>query len=87
MEYEDREYKIGDHVEVINYGSLYYSPTTTSFKFLGMYEGLYVYDPIPHVLGKQGIIDTVSNNGNSYGIAGINEHSWYNKQQLKLIDV
>lgn len=89
MKYEDREYKVGDHVEIINYGSIIYSKSNLLFKSIGVCGSLQIYDMSPELIGKQGIIDGSSTvqGRTTYSISGINKHAWYDKQQLKLIDV
>jgi hypothetical protein len=84
--------KIGDKVEIINYGSLMWANTKedtisdySCFKVVKK-DGYFIwYDTMPKLIGEQGIIVKVSTVG-GYAIEGIKyKYAWYDEEQLKLV--
>lgn len=86
--------KVGDKVEIVNYGALMWQSKKEYDKVPKDFylETDYVYwiDHMPHLLGKQGVITQVIKTWNStykYSLSGVKgKSSWYNQEQLKFID-
>lgn len=92
----DREFKVGDKVEIIKYGSIHWQnmevdprPIPKKFKILEnrlKIKPFVWFDILPEIVGKQGVISKVSETG-GYAIDGIPlKYAWYDKEQLKLIE-
>ena len=74
------KYKIGDPVEIVDYGHLIYM--NKNGKAIS-------HDITPNIIGKKGIIASTSNTQNipTYAIDGIpGKHAWYDENQLKLTE-
>jgi len=74
------QYKIGDKVRVVNYGSL------ILHKVNGKFESI---DLSPEIIGKEGVISKalVTQDVPSYAIDGIpGKHAWYDEEQLEMIN-
>lgn len=88
MKEEQAKYKIGDKVEIINFGSLLFenkhsTDPKLNFKVYAEDENFRYLDMNPELIGKIGIITKVS--GGEYAINGIpGKSAWYNELQLKL---
>lgn len=87
MNKEETLYKIGDQVEIVNYGHLLIS--TEPIKEYKLYKKLkyYYYDTSPELVGKKGIIiESHKTQGeDTYSLKGISKVAWYSNNQLKLI--
>jgi hypothetical protein len=67
-----RDFKIGDGVEIINYGH-----RKSGFENESV-------DSMPWLVGRTGSITEIS--GGKYAVRGIKEkYGWYDKEQLKLL--
>lgn len=75
------KFGIGDKVKVVNYGSQLISYRDGSW---------FVQDMLPEIVGKEGIIDHVSETQKDYiqySIDGIpRKHAWYVEQQLEMVN-
>ena len=86
------KFKIGDKVEIINYGHRFWSYEEESsyakLLFANIEEGYKVYDALPHLVGQKGVIDAVNDvQGRPfYSIKGPDKHAWYDENQLQLIN-
>jgi hypothetical protein len=77
--------KVGDTVEVINYGhSVYLNKELVIFHPILSERGdFFEVDINPEVVGKHGVITKISSS-NKYSLDGIpQKSSWYNRNQLK----
>lgn len=87
-------FKKGDKVRVIKYGHLMYMSKRfdipRAWPLVFEDSGMRWYDMSPHLVGKEGVVETVQFiQGNySYSIDGILEkRSWYNHDQLEIVSV
>jgi hypothetical protein len=83
-----RDFKIGDGVEIINYGHWIMvhedSGMKLNFPVIKEIEHGKILDTNPGLVGRTGKIVKIS--GGKYAISGIPEkHAWYDKEQLKLL--
>ena len=88
------KFKIGDKVEIINYGSIIWesinSPNPTSFPVLHKNDTTITKDMSPELLGRQGFIEDakVTQGHDKYAIKGIpGKYAWFDNQQLKLVEI
>jgi hypothetical protein len=84
------KFNVGDKVEVIKYGHLYWSREEEQSKPIAIDEktGIKIYDMAPELVGQKGIICEVSLTQGKYhyAINGIiDKHAWYDEKQLKKV--
>lgn len=83
----EKDIRIGDMVEIINYGHLVWEnkaaqDVITSFPLYKKCGDIVWYDINPKLIGKQGVIIAIGATG-EYTIDRIG--SWYSEEQLKVI--
>lgn len=88
----DTSFKIGDKVEIVNYGHLLWSNKKEIESQGGVPKGwnllnddgvVLTIDVAPELVGQTGII---VKGDDTYAVEGISgKHAWYNRKQLKLI--
>jgi len=74
------EFKVGDQVEIVNYGGLIYEK--------GDDGALHARDLLPYIIGQRGIIvkAKTTQNIDNYSIDGIpSKTAWYQNDQLELV--
>ena len=87
------KFKKGDVVEIVGYGSIIWvnksSQMAEFFDTLKAYdenEKTYYFDIDPEIVGKTGVVDSVSLNENysspQYSLSGVSKVAWYNEEQL-----
>lgn len=94
------KYGIGDKVKVVNYGHLIWQNKTNQDAERKFHEQLGIpykelpvlsddgktqwLDLSPGLVGKEGIIDKISESGD-YALSGLSKYAWYSENQLELI--
>lgn len=85
-------YKVGDKVEIVNYGHLIFESKNVkermSFPLIKETEKLRWLDMSADLVGQEGIVEEVSTSGEnpSYVIRGVKGKSaWYDEGQMKLV--
>ena len=81
------KFKIGDQVEVVNYGSLAWRrQKMVGDEVIPLPETEW-YDPSPDLVGERGIVTKVTNTQgvDKYSLTGTTKSAWYYNDQLKLI--
>lgn len=83
--------EVGNKVKIINYGHLIYITAEEykidSFPLIKTYpSGIEVRDMSPELVGQEGVVSEVSNDGDQYMLSGPKKAGWYNEEQLELID-
>mgnify|MGYP001003825553 FL=1 len=84
-------FKMGDKVRVINYGALLWDRNgKLPFKKMKLStDEVYLYDIMPELVGKEGIVDKVSVTQGIVGYALNNipeKYAWYHEDQLTLVE-
>ena len=96
----ENKFKIGDKLRIINYGSLIWQNKTNQdaerkfhedngfpykeLKVLSDDGKTQWLDLHPELVGKEGIVDKISDSGD-YALTGLSKHAWYSENQLELI--
>jgi len=96
----ENKFKVGDKVKVINYGHLIWQNKTNQdlerqfHKEHGFtYKELPVLsddgktqwlDLSPELVGKEGVVDKISDSGD-YALNGLSKYAWYSEKQLELV--
>lgn len=82
-------FKIGDQVQVIRYGHLYWSYEEAPGKQIGVdpESKVKIYDMSPELVGQKGIVtEVIKTQGKyQYSLSGLSKSSWYNEKQLKAV--
>ena len=73
------DFKIGDRVEIWNFGSLIWTKT--------LFGKPIVKDIMPELVGQKGVIDgeTDIQGMKRYSVQGPKKHAWYSENQLRKI--
>ncbi len=84
-------FKVGDKVRIINYGAILWDRNPNlPYKQLSMFiNNIYIYDIMPEIIGKQGVVDIVSVKQGIVGYALNNipeKYAWYYEDQLTLVE-
>lgn len=78
--------KIGDRVKVVHYGHLLISYKEMPYQLMNKGVGMYRYDVLPDIVGKEGVIEAIDRDTGQFIIVGIDEKAaWYNESQLEMI--
>lgn len=91
MEQNKPKFKVGDTVEIIGYGSLYWVPKSEASSFnelkvIQETETTLIVDDSPNEVGKIGIVRnvTITQGKIKYALYKTGKQSWFNEEQLKL---
>ena len=90
------KFKVGDKVQIVKYGSLYYASTSEKvclaqgLPVIFERDGFKAFDMRPELVGKVGTVDGhIETQGmHKYSVAGIpGKHAWYSEGQLEKVPV
>jgi len=96
----ERKFKVGDKVKVVNYGHLIWQNKTNQDAERKFHENNGIpykelkvlsddgktqwLDLNPDLVGKEGIVDKISDSGD-YALKGLSKYAWYSEKQLELV--
>ncbi len=94
----ETKFKIGDKVEIVNYGHLIFYAGNSGIEYdilsrtcpvvAILDNGTKAFDLNPKLIGEQGVIKEVDDSDETvtkYALDGLNKASWYNDDQLQLV--